>query len=92
MWLTRMPSALVRACLQMLPRLEAEESVLAANRYKVGSGTLPKEQHDAIAGAWEQQADRPRPKADPSALVAHGFQVRKVKGRKRSKRPVPATT
>lgn len=93
-WLAETPVSVVQACMAMLPRLEAQESLQAANRYKVGSGKLPKEQHDALAREWEQQAHagRPKPKADPSVLAAHGFAIRRVKGKKRSKPPVPVTT
>lgn len=96
-WLAETPVSVVQACISMLPRLEAEESVLAANRHKVGSGMLPAEQQQAIAGEWEQKAapvsgPTQRKRVDPSPLVAHGFAIRRVKGKKRTKPPVPATT
>lgn len=82
----RMPTCLVLALLTMQPRLQAEESIHAANRVAMGSGTLTKQDAEAMGRAWAQQAnpDAPKPATDPAQLAAIGFAVRRVKTKKKA--------
>jgi hypothetical protein len=59
-WLARTPLAVVRACLDMLPRLEAEESILAVNRTAVGSGTARRDRAQQVTRSWERAASTGR--------------------------------
>lgn len=83
MWLTRVPQALVRACLEMLPRIQAEESLQMARRVAVGSGTLTAEDAKAAQSDWLRTCEpvrRPkvRHKATPADLAAMGISYRVV--------------
>jgi len=81
----RTPSAIVLALLAMQPRLEAEESILAANRIAVGGGKLKAEDARRIAQHWSAAAnDEQVAKAAPdaNALRAAGIAVRTVKRKK----------
>jgi hypothetical protein len=53
------PAAVLRACYQMIPRLQAEESLLAAQRVGLGSGSYKKEDARRIVREWQRSA---RPK------------------------------
>lgn len=82
----RMPTCLAQALFTMLPRLEAEESLLAADRVAMGTGSMKKESADATWKRWATAtghgADAAKPR--PTALAAHGIPVRRVKtGRKK---------
>ena len=55
--------SLVRACLTELPRLMAQESILAALRVSVGSGTLTRDSAREIHRSWSEHAS-------PRAIVA----------------------
>lgn len=90
MWLERTPSAVVTAYVAMLPRLEAEESLLTANRISMGGGQLKPDVAARIERHWHDQitprAETPAPRRpDPAALRALGFAVRKVRRPKRRK-------
>lgn len=66
----------------MLPQLRAEESLEAATRVAVGSGTAGEEARE-IMRAWNDAADDGRPprnfqKATPDALAAMGIKVTRV--------------
>ena len=78
-WLAATPSAVVRACASMLPRLHAEESLTTASRVALGSGTLePKSARD-LQYRWAKTADGGRTKtrkATPEALARVGIGVR----------------
>ena len=71
-----MPTCLVLAMQKMIPRLEAEESVLAANRIAVGGGKLKKETAEAIVREWSEHLPKGR-KGAPGVggLAAAGFKV-----------------
>lgn len=78
------PIAVIRACAAMMPQLQAEESLLAFQRTAVGSGSLAKDDAQAILRGWERQAFPERPHAvvrNPSRdeLRAMGVGVRVVK-------------
>lgn len=77
----RMPTCLVFALLTMLPRLQAEESIVAANRIAYGSGKLTADSARALSREWESaaHAGAARSGPTPEALAAVGFMVRRVK-------------
>jgi hypothetical protein len=76
------PLAIVRACLTMLPRLEAEESLLASTRTGVGSGALTSGDATAITARWLRTSHGGSSRApvvrrpDPAALGEIGIGVR----------------
>lgn len=77
------PIALVNACIAMLPRLEAEESIVTSNRIAHGSGRLERGQALRLAREWSRAADEGRPGArpvpvTPDILEAAGIGVRVV--------------
>lgn len=74
------PIAVIRSSAAMMPRLEAEESLLAAQRASVGSGTLKADDAKAIVRRWTEAArpDRRPQAADPGALAAIGIGVQAV--------------
>lgn len=82
-WLTAIPMALVRAHAAMLPRLAAEESLLAVRRLSVGTGHLRADRVRSAIRGWETQA-RPhgRParaqKASPHLMRGAGIGIRRV--------------
>lgn len=63
----------------MLPQLQAEESLLAADRIAVGTGSLKREVAREIASGWERaaRANAPAPRekrrASPETLQAMGI-------------------
>lgn len=75
------PIAIVRACLAMLPRLEAEESLLASTRARVGSGMLAAEDAQKVTRAWARVASAGAPgnvrgaRPSPDQLAAMGIDV-----------------
>jgi hypothetical protein len=81
-----MPTPFLNAYAEQLPRLTAEESLMAANRVAVGSGSLKKGVGQRIAQRWlhsaGQMAPAVRPKG-PAEYAAHmaslGIGVQKVK-------------
>jgi len=83
-WLTAVPCAIVRACLVMMPRLEAEESLLQADRVGIGTGSFEKSTARRILQRWDELRRGPAPaakKATPAALAGAGIGHRTVKGR-----------
>lgn len=60
------------ACVQMLPRLTAAESLLAAQRAAVGGGTLKKGKAEQIVRGWQRAAHGARPiqRRHPSSVFA----------------------
>jgi hypothetical protein len=77
------PLAIVRASSRMLPRLEAEESLLATQRTAVGTGSLSKDDRQAVVRRWARQVDIPATQAvrtkDPGALAAMGIGLRQAR-------------
>lgn len=69
-----MPTPILNAYAEQLPRLSAEESLMAANRVAVGSGSLKKGVGQRIAQGWQRAAGRSapalRPKG-PAEYAAH---------------------
>lgn len=81
-----MPLPLLDAYAVNLPRLAAEESLTAAERIAVGTGSLRKGEGRRIAHAWQRAADqrapviRPKGAAEYAAhMAAMGIGIRKVK-------------
>lgn len=76
MWLTRVPFALVRACVAMLPRLKAEESMRASQEIAVGTGSLDRHESRRVTGAWvatATAADTRKQRPTSAALAAMGI-------------------
>jgi len=48
--------AVLRACLTMLPRLDARESLTAAQRVGVGTGSHPKDVLGRLNDTWTAEA------------------------------------
>jgi hypothetical protein len=62
----------------MLPRLQAEESLLASTRASVGSGFMASDDARRIMSTWERTANPERPraqKATPEDMARMGIQV-----------------
>lgn len=81
----RMPTCLVLALLTMQPRLQAEESITAANRIAKGTGSLKDKDAAALAREWAEAAQPNAQKAKPDAglLMAAGFGFRRIKKTKK---------
>lgn len=78
--LTEMPTCVVNAAVRDIARLDAEESIHAANRIAVGGGKLKKEDARPIVDGWTRRArGGAAAKPDPGALAVAGFKVRRVK-------------
>lgn len=73
------PVAMVRAYLTMLPRLQAEEAVAAAEAAALGAGLLKPADRRRILARLERQAaggaSSPAAPADPAILAAIGIAV-----------------
>lgn len=70
----------------MLPRLMAEESMLASTRVAIGSGTADKDESNKVRRIWAEVAQVAKPKALKASVEdvrAMGIAVRKVKGPRR---------
>ncbi|HMJ87979.1 MAG TPA: hypothetical protein VK504_32605 [Vicinamibacterales bacterium] len=70
----------LRACGRMLPRLEAEESILAADRLGVGTRTVSRQAVKEALDRWQRtahpahtRARARRPRATPDSLAALGI-------------------
>lgn len=50
------PGAIFETSLRMMPRLEAEESILAVNRAAVAAGTMDPSARARLTARWERQA------------------------------------
>lgn len=78
--------AVVRSSLEMLAKLQAEESILAASRAAVGNVSLEKGARRAITAAWAKAAAaelQPVRNPKPENLGALGIGVSRVKKAKR---------
>jgi hypothetical protein len=79
-WLIDTPIAMVNACLRMLPRLKAEENLVAVHVGAIGAGTLEKEARSKILRGWESAVhgvtarSKPAP-LTPALAAAMGIQV-----------------
>lgn len=78
-WLTAVPMCVLSALVAMLPRLESEESLLAAMRTAVGGGTLRQCDSQRVREGWERAAAggqrRRARKASREELAAMGIQL-----------------
>lgn len=59
--------AMVRACLAMLPRLQAEECLTASLTVSLGVGALPKEDATRVHRQWRETA---RPTEQERRIIA----------------------
>lgn len=79
-WLAEIPLGIVRACTRMMPRLRAEESVLATERIGVGTGSVGAIGTDLLK-AWHRDMtiDEPtaptKKRATRADLEAMGIKV-----------------
>lgn len=77
-----MPIPILRAHLLMLPRLDAEESLVAAERIAVGSGSMKPAPRAEVVAAWRDAAEirivrRPKDRgAHAAQLAAAGIGIR----------------
>lgn len=92
-WLSEVPTAVLTACLAMLPRLEAEESLRAVTRASLGSGMIDANTAREIGDHWRSLADgeanlpigvpgtggRRQKVAPPAVLAGAGIGLRRVK-------------
>lgn len=80
----------MRACAEMMPRLQAEESLLEAERLGVGTATFSVDVRKRIIRGWQREQNAgEKPKAIPitkAALQGSGFAFQMV-GRKKSDPP-----
>ena len=85
-WLEGTPSAVITACLEMLPKLEAEEQIDGVNVTVLGSGNAEADSARVLKQKMEIAAAgrAGRKKADPGVLAAQGFAVRRVKRKKKA--------
>jgi hypothetical protein len=81
-----MPTPLLNAHAAQLPRISAAESLQAAERIAVGSGTLKKGVGRRITDGWQRQADQRRqvirpksPEMYEAQMAGLGIGVKKVK-------------
>lgn len=70
-----MPTPLLNAFAENLPRISAEESLQAAERVAVGSGTLKKGVGPRIASGWQRQADQRRVVIRPKSREMYQAQM-----------------
>lgn len=66
-----MPTSVLNAYAEQLPRLSAEESLLAAQRVAVGSGSLKKGEGRRVAAGWERTAGQARPVLRPKGRAEY---------------------
>ena len=83
------PTAIVRSSIAMLPRLQAEESILAVNRTALGSGSLAKDDARALSRTWSKAANGGQEQPairistdDPAKLKDLGIGVKRGKVRR----------
>lgn len=70
-----MPPAILNAYSADIPRLQAEESMLWAERFAVGGGRLRKGVGSRIMSRWERLADHRRPVIRPRSASEHKAQM-----------------
>jgi hypothetical protein len=55
-WLDAIPRVIVRACAAMLPRLRAEDALLAVNQIGVGTGSFGQGARQSLIHQWTAMA------------------------------------
>ena len=70
-----MPSALLSAHVVEMPRLVAEESLQAAARVAVGSGTLKKGKASQLQRNWQRQTASRPPVIRPASRDGYAVQM-----------------
>lgn len=70
-----MPTAMLTAYAEQLPRISAEESLLFAERVAVGTGSLKKGEGRRVASRWTKLADQRRPVFRPSTPEVYRAQM-----------------
>jgi len=89
-WLARTPICVVQACLTMMPRLQANDSITRINETMAAFGTADRESTMRLRLQLESPlADAPGPpstppRRDPEELRQRGFKVRRVKRARRT--------
>src|SRR5688500_3605156 len=73
-WLS-MPTSLLNAYAEQLPRISAEESLQAAERIAVGSGTLKRGVDRRISDGWTRQAGQRRLVIRPKSAQMYQAQM-----------------
>lgn len=73
-----MPTSLLSAYVEQLPRISASESLQAAERIAVGTGSLKKGVGRRIASGWARQADHDRPVVRPTSPESYRAQMAMV--------------
>ena len=71
-----MPPALLNAHAEELPRLIAEESLIAAERTAVGTNSLRKGVGSRITSAWSKTANQRRPVIRAKTAAEHEAHMR----------------
>jgi len=81
-WLEEAPQVVFRTALTNMTKLEAEESLLTANRTAVGTGSLESKDARRVADEWTRAANGGRKplitKATPGMLAEMGIGVHGV--------------
>jgi hypothetical protein len=94
-WLARTPLAVVMAMAEMLPILQAEESLARYAEIATGSGTAGQDGAKRTFNAWkriaEQGSERRAPKATPTTLALMGVGLTIVKPAPKPPQDNPAT-
>jgi hypothetical protein len=80
-WLTRAPQIVLRRAFEDIEKFEAEESMLAANRTAVGTGSLDRDESRRASDRWTRAANGgrlTRRKANTELLKGARVGVRRV--------------
>ncbi len=76
-WLDDTPQVVFHAAIEKMPQLEAEESMLTANRTAIGTGSVEADAARRMTAAWERAANGGRrplvAKATPEMLRSMGI-------------------
>ena len=70
-----MPTPILNAYAEQLPRISAAESLQAAERVAVGTGSLKKGVGRRIADGWQRQAGKSRPVIRPKSREMYDAQM-----------------
>jgi hypothetical protein len=70
-----MPTPILNSYIEQLDPLTAEESLIAAERIAVGTGSLKKGAARRIAAGWQRRTDRHVPRIRPSTAASYRAQL-----------------
>lgn len=82
LWLSSIPIGITQACVNAIPKLQAEESLIERDRISVGTGSLKPQKSREIQDGWiraVQSKDREKRPASPSELASMGIGYQRVK-------------